>query len=60
MVEVIEYWRPRKKPNFCVALHLSSLWRTSKYAWFLRICAPWIWSFLLCPPFPDFLRDHQY
>jgi len=24
-----------------------------------EICAPWIWSFLLCHRNFDFLRDHQ-
>jgi hypothetical protein len=30
-----------------------------KYASFLKIRAPCIWSFLLCRPFHDFLRDHK-
>ena len=29
------------------------------YASFLKICAPCIWSFLLCRPFSDFLRVYQ-
>ena len=34
----------RKIFNFCVALHPSSL-NVHSYASFLRICAPWIWTF---------------
>ncbi len=40
-------------------MHLSSLRRTIKYASFLNIRAPCIWSFLLCHLFVDFLRVHQ-
>jgi hypothetical protein len=43
-----ELSRLRKKSICGVALHLSSLQRTSMYASFLKIRAPCIWSFLLC------------
>jgi hypothetical protein len=45
-----------KSSNCCVTLHLLSLRRTDKYAAFLKIRKPCIWSFLLCRPNFDFLR----
>ena len=37
-----------KSPSAALRFILESLQRTTKYASFLRICAPCIWSFLLC------------
>jgi hypothetical protein len=39
------------------ALHPSSLQRTSLYASFLRICAPYIWIFFLCRLISTFYND---
>jgi len=49
-----------KSPYAAKALHPSSLRRTHKYASFLMIRAPCLWSFLLRRLHHDFLRIHQH
>jgi hypothetical protein len=54
------FGRKSKPPASQVAVYASFVIATyDKYASFLNIRAPCIWSFLLCRLFVDFLRVHQ-